>query len=98
MLKIQAFTYPFKWRLGEKCAWSWDVCYYMKRGTNISFLTPKNVYYKLPEVFSELTCCNHLLIGNVNSLEEIMNKFVEGSINVKRNKLEFIKRMMTLLT
>ncbi len=69
-----------------------------QKGTHISFLTPKNVYYKLPEVFGEVTFCNRLLIGNVKSLEEIMSKFVEGSINVKRNKLEFMKRMATLLT
>jgi hypothetical protein len=57
-----------------------------------------NVYYKLPEVFREITFCNQLLRGNVNNLEEIMNQFVEGSINIKRKKLELFLKMMTLLT
>jgi len=40
-------------------------------------------YCKLPEVFSEVISCNYLLMDNVNYLEEVMNKFVEGSNNVK---------------
>jgi hypothetical protein len=36
------------------------------------------------------------LIRNANYLVEAMNKFVEGSINVERHKLEFGERMTIL--
>jgi hypothetical protein len=37
------------------------------------------------------------LIRNANCLAEAMNKFVKGSINVEKHKLEFEERMTTLL-
>jgi hypothetical protein len=46
----------------------WEMCLMFRclllhqKGTHISFLTPKNVYYKLPELFGEVTFCNCLLI------------------------------------
>jgi len=67
-----------------------------KEGTNIS-LTPKNVSCKLPEVFGKVPSHKGTLIANANCLVEAMKKYVKGSINVEKHKLEFGERMITLL-
>jgi hypothetical protein len=87
MPKIQIFTPTFQMKMGWEMSLILRCLLQHQKGTHISFLTPRNVYYKLLDVFGEITFWNHLLIANVNNLDEIMNKFVEGSINVKRNKL-----------
>jgi hypothetical protein len=62
-----------------------------------SSLTPKSVSCKLPEVSGKIPFHKQALIENANYLAEAMNKFVKGSINVKRHKLEFGERMTILL-
>ncbi len=68
----------------------------LEEGTNTSPLTPKGASCKLPRVFGKVTSHKRILIGNANYLVESMNKFVEGSINVERHKLESRERITIL--
>jgi hypothetical protein len=69
----------------------------LEEGTNTSPHTPKSVYCKLRKVSGKIATCKQALIGNANYLAKAMNKFVEGSINVERYKLEYNERMIALL-
>ncbi len=56
----------------------------LKSGTHTSLLNPKNISYKMHMVFDKITFHKCSLTENVNYLVKVMNKFVKGSINVKR--------------
>ncbi len=79
------------------------MCHFLKlllihqRKVQILLLLPqRGASCKLPRVFGNVTSHRWALIGNANYLVEAMNKFVEGSINVDKHKLESRERMITL--